>query len=124
MTTPARPTKFAAEIGGYFGPSYAVTLEGNAIVYEVQEHQLATLPTSITPSHEEWAAFRAALDQINVWTWDREYTDLSVLDGTSWRIELSWGNQTVESSGANDYPRGFDDFLDAITTLIGGREFW
>jgi hypothetical protein len=68
-------------------------------------------------------------NQIGVWSWQRHYDDLDVLDGTQWGLDLNDGVNNVQCSGSNAYPGGndleharpFQEFLAAMSALIRGR---
>jgi len=124
------PELFSASIGGYMGPTYAVEKVKRGVQYRRYEsgYELREI-RMIRPDEEAWATFRRALDEIGVWDWLPEYADPGIMDGTGWSLELKWGDRAISTGGSNGYPGGSPDspefrgFLDAISSLIGGRPF-
>ena len=132
-----RPKRFHASIGGYMGRSYSVELVGDQLKYEAcgqgyakEEEEL------ISVTGDQWATFRASLDWMGVWEWQEEYENPGVMDGTRWRLEIAYDDMEVRSGGDNNYPESgakdafdaevtpeFRRFLDAVRTMIGGRDF-
>ena len=123
-----RPHKLEASIGGYPGPYYDVTLTNGELIYNCHDGDGPTLQPDgglITPTEEAWAEFHSALDRAQAWQWQPRYEpDELIVDGTSWSVEIRWGDRTVKSQGSNAAPDSFDDFLRALRTLIGGRDFY
>ncbi|MCF8081801.1 MAG: hypothetical protein K9M96_01795 [Deltaproteobacteria bacterium] len=132
------PRKFEVGIGGYFGPSYGIELEGTTLIYtassnmpdEVQE-------TRITPSAKAWRSFWKTCNKIGIWAWRDNYEETGVCDGTGWSLHIEQEFRTLHCSGSNafpdddpyfedfvdGYPRPFSRFLKAISRLIGGLPF-
>jgi len=119
------------------GPSFWVTLEEGVLVYErCEEHYENRQSERIAPSEEQWAAFRAALDDIGVWRWKERYPNPGVCDGTHWALEIRCDDAETSCSGDNNYPDetgeppdspgptpAFRRFLEAVQALLGGRDF-
>jgi hypothetical protein len=136
----ALPERLSVSIGGHFGTSYSVCLEGTALTYEctksVESFPLKWESRSkqIQPSNERWQVFRAALDRIDVWRWQTEYFE-PVCDGTGWSAEIVYSDKAVSSHGSNCFPgrdgrpvsivdrtKGdtFERFCLAVSALVGG----
>ena len=130
---PSQPEQFKASIGGYFGVSYHVELQGDSILYSssasgrtgslFEEPQALALPDVITPTAEQWQTFLKTLDRVEAWDWQERYVNPDIMDGTQWSVDLIWGDRQVKSSGSNDFPAEFKAFCKAITALLDGREF-
>jgi hypothetical protein len=128
-----RPTKLHASIGGYFGTSYDVELCDSSVRYSSSrgddsrsiESLTDNSPSDVTlePTDQEWNDFLRALDSLGVWEWSPEYIFEGVMDGTSWSLEISWGDRSVTSGGSNEFPPTFDRFLKAVSALVGWRVF-
>jgi hypothetical protein len=109
-----------AFIGGFTGESFRVYLDGDAVHYErFGAGYEPAEEVQIRPSAERWAAFAGAVDRIGVWSWERQYADDSVMDGTGWSIRLADSIRRVESAGNNAAPAGFTDLCAAISRLVG-----
>jgi len=133
------PSSLEVYLGSFNGLSYGVCWEGRALVYEsfepgYQRRQQLLL----SPSHAQWRRFWRSMDQIGVWEWADRYEPGArfepgsvVRDGTHWSLTLAHADSAVESSGDNagpdtrdlDESRVFARFCEAVTRLVGGREF-
>ena len=121
------PDKFIAGIGGYFGDNFSVRVEDNKLIYKKNDKE-----TILEPDAKAWQKFWETLEEINIWDWEREYKpDTPILDGTSWKIDIKYGEKEVLSSGSNAYPPSsegemsdeFLKFCQAVSDLCGGRKF-
>jgi len=110
------PNRISISIGGHFGPSFSVELDGvGAVTYTRtkrrkkdplelgSQEEWETQSKQITPTQERWSAFRAELDRLNVWAWQPEYFE-PVCDGTSWSVEIVYANKGIVSAGSNCFP--------------------
>jgi hypothetical protein len=77
------PKRMSIGIGGHFGTSFSVELDGvESITYRRTKRrekdpweigsseEWETKSEPVTPTQERWAAFRTALDRLNVWSWE------------------------------------------------------
>jgi hypothetical protein len=125
------PSRFTASIVGFLSSSYKIELQedGKLIYWQNPEAFALLAPATeqetLEISEERWARFREALDGARVWTWDQEYIDPNVLDGTTWRLEVVYPDRALNSHGSKATPKGkqFRKFLSAVEELIGGRQF-
>jgi hypothetical protein len=139
----AFPERLYMSIGGYFGPSYQVTLENDRLIYRYWPPRESCFrepePQSekIQPSAKQWQAFRRALDRLDVWRWQADYPNSAVCDGTAWSVEIAYSDRSLVSSGDNCFPgrdgralpvtadgkdSTFAKFCHAVARLIG-RQF-
>ena len=132
MPDSPHPSEFNADIGGYNGDSYQVSLGvGGSLSY--MEFGRGYTPKNLEltdpfdpspdPTPEQWAEFHDTLDRIGFWDWEESYTDHSVMDGTSWSVEIEWDGRKLSSGGSNGSPKKFGSFLRAVRKLLGGRKF-
>jgi hypothetical protein len=119
------PDKFACIIGGYFGPSYAVEIDATGcLIYKTMGKEYKIRKTkNVSPDSKRWNDFWAVCDQINIWGWNERYEDPETSDGYSWKVEIAYSDKAVVSSGSNEKPVSFDQFLKSVEKLIGGLEF-
>jgi|GEM_PF-1097674 len=125
------PSRLTASVGGFLTSSYKIDLQedGNLVYWQNPTAFALLAPVTeqetLKISDERWARFRESLDDARVWTWDQEYIDPNVLDGTTWRLEVVYADRSINSHGSNATPKGrqFRKFLSAVEELIGGREF-
>jgi hypothetical protein len=105
----ALPERLQVSIGGHFGTSFSICLEGGLLTYK-RSKLVQNFPPKwdweseqIQPSDERWQAFRAALDLLNVWCWQPEYFE-PVCDGTGWTVEIVYAEKGIISGGSNCFP--------------------
>ena len=75
----------------------------------------------------KWNNFWNIIDEINVWKWDKEYYNNTILDGTQWELLIKRkGRRKRRIFGSNNYPKEDDRLLrlqKAINNLIGDNFF-
>lgn len=119
-----KPSTLDLRIGGYMGKSFSVTLKRGVLHHVTYgPGYVAGEERSIRPTGEQWASFREALDSLRVWSWRERYESSTMLDGTSWKVDVVWGDETIRSSGSNSFPNLFQVYLEAVGTLLGGLPF-
>lgn len=62
--------------------------------------------------------FIQKLADLDFYNWRDQYEELFVLDGTTWSVLLKTKQKIYTSSGTNAYPDSWDQFCNAIETLI------
>jgi hypothetical protein len=135
------PEKLSIYIGGYMGTSYSVEFKRGALLYKCwSDRSGGEEKHRGKPSAESWDKFWNSLDELGCWSWSGRYHPSSiVLDGTSWSVEISAGERSVEAHGCNAYPPSsprakrpreagesgsrFNEFCEAVSELLGGRDF-
>ena len=108
------------------GTSYRVEKDGDDFVYKIYSMGYTLeKETLICPSQEQWLAFWKKMDEIGVWGWKKRYDNPDIMDGTSWSVDIEYGDKRCNSSGSNSYPDGnrFDTFLAAVRDLMGSVAF-
>ena len=122
------------------GTSYKVHLEGDHLVYEAFNYAFVHRKTElIYPSRDDWQAFWKEADKVAVWRWRSRYDESRIADGTQWAVQIDYLGHHIDSSGNNSWPgdrtpwitaagyevpcKRFDAFTQAVSKLIGGREF-
>ena len=133
------PQQFFFYIGGYPGPFYTITKKGRALVYSWEgrgdSDELTGEIIECYPTRAQWLEFWTDVGSIDIWSWDEEYVEPGVLDGTQWKLELKFDGKILKCTGSNKYPgqdrrkdrlglytETFKALLRAIRKLIGGLE--
>ncbi len=132
------PTHLEVRIGGFFGKTFEVRLENSELVYKVFENITLLRKTErIHPTAEQWQAFNAAVTRLDVRRWRSQYNS-EMADGTQWSVKLGYGGKEIATWGNNafpgirnprtvvsigDGPHRLSAFNQAVSDLLGGREF-
>src|SRR4051812_13699331 len=99
------PTRFRASIGRFLSSTYVVELDHGRLNYSVTKPYNESEQAHITPTTEQWVAFRKALDELKLWQWRTNYPNPNVLDGTGWSIEIQYADRSNQIVGVNSYPK-------------------
>lgn len=116
-------------IGGFEGPSYEVLYDGRELRYYAADNMFAlrtAKPKIIKPSPEQWQAFFDELEALHVWSWKDRYEDPGTADGTvcsSIIVYPTRDRRALVSSGSNQFPDNYPDFLKTVRKLIGDLPF-
>ena len=74
-----------------------------------------------TPSKKDWEEFWLTVDALKVWSWEKEYINSDIIDGTEWELRIKReGRRRRRIYGLNAYPqpeRIFNSFVKAINKL-------
>jgi hypothetical protein len=127
-----KPDRLSIRLGGFDGPSYELALSNDVLWYKSGDYvyQLESKDAEkIVPSDEEWQQFRKTLDNLGVWSWQTNYMNYDVLDGTQWGVTIAYSNRMLATEGSNGYPgsknetpsKAFEEFLGAVERLLGGK---
>jgi hypothetical protein len=108
------PLSLEKFIGGYLGSSYSVKLERDCLVYQPLE------VLEISPSPGEWEAFRQQIDQLDVWSWESDYEDPGVVDGTNWTVDLKYPDKGISSEGGNNLSGYFKSTVQLVPSTTPG----
>jgi hypothetical protein len=107
--------EFCSRSLGLLGSSISIYLRGGVLVVESRPDILeAPEVREETPSRDDWAAFVKALDDVNAWSWEKEYSNLEVDDGEGWRFRLELADRKINSEGRNAYPGEPDEVWDGV----------
>ena len=124
--SPAVSTPFGFEvpISSFGGRSYRAELASDGqLLYTDGDGD--TAPEKVAVSNRKWKAFRKRMDRVGAWEWDAEHVNPNLEDGTTWKVDVDFGDKHISSSGSNRYPpeKQFKAFLRAVSKLLDGREF-
>jgi hypothetical protein len=107
--------EFCSRSLGLLGSSINVCLRGAVLVVESRPDILeAPEVREETPSRDDWAAFVKALDNIDAWSWEKEYSNPAIDDGEGWKLRLEIPGRKIDSEGRNAYPGEPDSLWDGI----------
>ena len=129
MTTPDR---LEARIGGYPGPYFTITWERDALLWTAHGAGFEEQRKVARPRASSWARFWDLLDEVGAWDWPEDCGALA-MDGTTWSIQLTRGDQVLRSGGVNAWPgtagiesqetREYRRVRQGLSRLVGRRPF-
>ena len=107
-------------IGGYFGARINIRIKKNQGLYSSCSGDETDLKTKIfTVDDAALMKFINRCKEIGAFTWDKEYIDSHALDGDCWSVKIKVGNDRIDSSGGNAYPKNFRKFKSIVKELVG-----
>ena len=99
-----QPTELSARVGGFFGSTYAITIERDELWCSEMRGSQPFKKHLAHPSREQWSRFRAMLDALNAGSWQKSYLNPGVMDGTQWSVRIRYPDLVIDSAGSNSYP--------------------
>jgi len=132
------PQRLDIYVGSAIFGAWHVVLHGRSLTCTQEQsgrEDQNSLP--VTPSVEQWRAFRQALDKLRVWKWQPDYPNDGTADGTQWRVHIAYADKTVAAKGSNNFPgpdgmphsapyqtETFRAFIDAFKALLGKKSLF
>jgi hypothetical protein len=138
--------KFKFNIGGYFGASYSLEYKKGMFQYRANEMEPIILieqpPKNwdfskvknseliqYDSTNEDLKISKEKLTQFVKYvsryckSWDKEFMNDEILDGTSWSCDIWIDDFRLKSNGQNEYPSNFNSFLNKLSALTSGKIF-
>ena len=84
-------------------------------------------PKSVTfdPSDRSWQQLLDVLANVRVEEWERRYSDINILDGGGWVLEIGRRGETSRFDGINAYPPNFEKFQNALErAMVTDKKDW
>jgi len=109
-----------------YGGMNTLILKEDCLEYMAGEEIVENIDIN-TVTQEQWDTFRATLDSIGVWEWDKSYSpSMRICDGYQWGVKIAYDDIAIESSGSNAYPENnaLNELFKAVEKLINGLEFF
>ncbi len=117
--------KLFFEIGGYNTDHYKIEIIGiNGFYNTTSSGPYLMAPREFEINTEKTEQFIQILNEIDVWSWHKEYFNAEVMDGIQWKLEILMHNgKKIKSEGSNKYPGSEDiDYSEQFTKLIKALE--
>ena len=103
-------------IGG-FSEDYEKIIWKNNKLYHFFDRSFLEEDFTI-PSEKDWEDFWKTVDKLKVWSWNKEYNNDDILDGTQWELEIKReGRRKRRIFGSNAYPKPKGTFISFIKAL-------
>jgi hypothetical protein len=131
---PVTPQKLDIYIGNAVLGAWHVRLHERSLMCSLEANGMADRSgSSVTPSEEQWRAFRATLDRLHIAQWQHDYPNPGgVMDGTQWYIQIVYPDGVLKLRGDNNFPQSdgkpnndpnwtptFRQFVTALKALLG-----
>jgi hypothetical protein len=130
---PVIPQELDIYVGNAVLGAWHVRLHDHSLICSLEANGRADRSESpVTPSEEQWRAFRASLDRLHIAQWQRDYPNPGeVMDGTQWHIQIVYPDRVLKLHGDNNFPDGdgkansdpqwtptFREFVRSLKTLL------
>ena len=115
---------FEFQIGSFNEGFDRVFLKNQTLYHETPSHpdeesNPVLIVEEVKLTEEQLNLFWGSLDKLAIWSWKTKYFDSDIMDGTEWRLNISWKDKSnLEVEGQNAYPNNFDDFLKLLNSYI------
>ena len=115
---------FEFQIGSFNEGFDRVFLKNQTLYHETPSHpdeesNPVLIVEEVKLTEEQLNIFWDDLDKLKVWDWNRDYTNLEIMDGTEWRLKIKKPKKrSIKTEGQNAYPNNFDDFLKILNTHV------
>lgn len=119
--------KLEVSTGGFGGPNFRVIVDFHNNYIERSEGFDEIFPiypiNSQDPNDlkEYIAEFLIKLYEVDLMNWASQYNNFSILDGTFWRVNITFDTYCEEKSGTNHFPPKWIKFCKAISRVSGGE---
>lgn len=130
-------------VGGYFGTSYHVYIDGRRekkwlrygqtsngynlldLKNEIPSEYYAMEDVVLTEkelSNEQWYNLIDEIAACEVEYWNNNYFNSTILDGTQWHIEIGLPEgHEIYKSGSNEYPPAWKKFIEVLKKYVDER---
>ena len=108
-------------------PRYLDEIIESGIFLDDRDPLVAEVPQ---PTQDMWEKFYQVLCDIKVKEWEKEYSDIGIIDGGGWELKIRFKDIHRTTGGMNAYPKKmmvygkkidpFDMLYDAIDDLTSG----
>ena len=115
---------FEFQIGSFNEGFDRIFLKNQTLYHETPSHpdeesNPILIVEEVKLTEEQLNIFWDDLDKLKVWDWNRDYTNLEIMDGTEWRLKINKPKKrSIKTEGQNAYPNNFDDFLKILNTHV------
>ena len=111
-------------IGGFTGKSYIVKINGLVVNYSVTSRGKLLKSKNIKLTAYDLVNFEKKLKSIGVMSWNNNYSNPRILDGTNWVVRYKSNTLVVNSKGKNNYPKNFNLLKSLVSKeLLKGLSF-
>ena len=112
-------------IGGYFQgyKTVEISIGTKNVSYKILRNGLEDVDKKSSRNVEVSEQWLADFDALNIFSWQKDYANNDILDGTQWELIYKHGKKSYIGYGSNDYPENFGRLLDWLDKLIPEMQF-
>ena len=112
-------------IGGFFDgyKTVEISIGTKNVSYKILRNGLKDVDKKLSRAVEVSGKWIAEFDALNIFSWQKDYSNKDILDGTQWELIYKHGKKSYVGYGSNAYPENFEQFLDWLDELIPEMNF-
>lgn len=112
-------------VGGFFCgyKTVEVSIGTKKVSYKILRNGLEEVTKKKSRAVEVSDEWLAEFDALNIFSWEKDYFNGEVHDGTQWELVYKHGRKSYRGGGSNAYPENWTRFLDWLDALIPEMQF-
>lgn len=112
-------------VGGYFCgyKTVEIFIGTKNVSYKILRNGLEEVTKKKSRAVEVSDEWLAEFDALNIFSWEKNYFNAGICDGTQWELTLKHGRKSYRGVGSNAYPENWARFLDWLDALIPEMQF-
>ncbi len=113
-----RLTHLFVSIGGFHEGFFELTLDFDTRALSYYHQRKMEAPCVRTLTEPALTQLLTDLENVRLKQWDSRYVEPGILDGTSWKVALTFESYKQKKSGHQKFPEEWDDFTALLVELI------
>ncbi len=98
------------------------TLKGKELQIWLKENKEFNTVTQTAIKPTQMTAFENSLEKCSLKLWNKKYINKEIIDGTTWDVNIVFkNNESITSSGVNEFPKKWDAFIKTIEKISGKK---
>ena len=107
-------------VGGFFCgyKTVEISIGTKNVSYKILRNGLEDVGKKKSRAVEVSDEWLAEFDALNIFSWEKNYFNAEIHDGTQWELVYKYGRKSYCGGGSNAYPENWTRFLDWLDALI------
>lgn len=118
MKQTQRLTHLFVSIGGFHQGFLELTVDVDTRILSYHQQHEMVAPCVRKLDEQTMIQLLKGLENVRIKQWDSQYIEPGMLDGTSWRVELTFEAYKQKKSGHQKFPKEWDAFTVLLAELI------
>ncbi len=112
-------------VGGFFCgyKTVEISIGTKKVSYKILRNGLEEVTKKKSRTVEVSDEWLAEFDALDIFSWEKNYSNAETCDGTQWELTLKHGRKSYRGGGSNAYPENWTRFLDWLDALIPEMHF-